>query len=836
MDSTILTVADAKKYAPQIKSFYDTYKQQKESNPNSARSSLIKDAVDAALTNSLTSEEQQHQQNLQVAMQQGQAEYTKNHPVSVLKSTNDKWDADSGSGVNTISDAQKKSIDDAVEKYQSEHSEDGGNWGPVSDFFSGVSNFVKDVASDPGNLARILFGEGGYLDPNQMPLIGSTDEDNAIAQEKANYRAEHPMESDAFKEGTYEQDYEGKAFRGITSDKWRKVYEDYFDSQGGLDSGYQSAYSYFLDPGSQEEGKQDVSVLMDKLAGETYDDGTNTLENRKAINMSGAEYLNYREAGIPGRPIEDIIANGLDATYNKYDEMADYNFIPYIVDEDQAKLWDGLRIANTGSKFFTKLGNIREDWTDPTVNYNGQNISYDQLYSNMGDYYNGLTNKMEEETAGMSDEEKQKYQESFIVKTSDRNDPRVVEGASPIRLKYQIDLGDGEVDEVYTSSDPIFQEVYDDSGNVVIQMSWPDVDDVYYLDNEDDLANVSLLYDEVDNDEDANAFYNVDPMQYTQYDGAQVTIPYTDVKKLQNNANTQEFDVDYGPLNIAKPSGELSNLTDWKFEDWIPSLIDITAGSAPLFVPQTAWPMALSNAGSAVSGLDANSYDPDTGTWRMVSASTDENGNPVNDITADQYGLNIGLSALVPLTEKFAGNLGAGRGLMGKPIDAAFRRYDINPMLKYPTDWILGEGSEEAIAGAWEGLQQDGFDEAFGNQLYQTDENGEVKLDAQGEPVPLYDASGHLIKDTNTSLSDRVNNYLATIPENFVAGSLLGSSLGSLGLASDIANNSGSYQEARNRKAEIAAEQALGLPRFRSVKRGNNEYTINPEVLEAYRR
>lgn len=56
MDSTILTVADAKKYAPQIKAYYDSYKKEKQSNPNSSYSSASKKASQQAALNSATTE------------------------------------------------------------------------------------------------------------------------------------------------------------------------------------------------------------------------------------------------------------------------------------------------------------------------------------------------------------------------------------------------------------------------------------------------------------------------------------------------------------------------------------------------------------------------------------------------------------------------------------------------------------------------------------------------------------------------------------------------------------------------------------------------------------
>lgn len=634
---------------------------------------------------------------------------------------------------------------------------------------------------DPNNLANNLFDNGGKIDPNQAPIIGQTDKDKALKSEKEQYRKDNPMPEGAIK-------------NGVTSQEWIDRYYDYY---GDLDDSYKSAIDYITSPVTEElqtQGKmRNADTLLRKLADESIDDGTNTLENRKALYITVPEMIRQRKAGVPGRPIEELESMDQGAVINKLEEMNDYNYVPFIVDEAQRDLWNAQQVGNEGSKFFKRLATTREDWTDPIIDYNGQDLSYDQFYENASPYW--------------------------MKAYKDAEDGNT-------RIKWTIDLGNGEFDEVYSTSQPSIDwltdedgyAVLDDNGNYMLYMQWPDTGEAYYLTEED--------LDEDGNIIGVSSEYDIDPLTYTQYDGTEISIPYDDVDRLLNNSETNEFNVDYGPLNIAKPAAELSDLTEWNFADWIPSMIDITAGSAPLFMPQTAWPMAISNAISATQGLDANSWDSDTGTWRRISDAVDP----------DKYGLNVLLSGLVPLTEKFAGNLGAGRGLLGKPIDAAFRKFDINPTLKYPVDWILGEGSEEGIAGAWEELQQTGFDEAFGNDLYETDENGNVVLDKDGNPKILYDESGHQVKDVNTPLWDRIKNYISGVPENFVAGAALGTGLGLPGLGLDVKNNRGAIQEAKNRRAEIEAERALNLPRFRSVKRGNKDYSINPEILEEYRR
>lgn len=651
-------------------------------------------------------------------------------------------------------------------------------------------NAIGGFLSNP---AGSLFDKDGILDPNNMPIIGQTDKDRELARIEQEYRDQNPMPEGAMDD-----------FRNKTSQEWIDIYNKYFDSKGGLDDSYESAFEAMTTPqkGSGEmvmsanglvesttptSGANSFMDSIQKLADESEDNGTNAKENRKALNMSGEEYINYRNFGIPGRAIEDIDP---DATYNKLEEMRTYNFVPYIEDDAQRDLWNAQQIGVTGSNAFNRLANTREDWTDATIDYNGDDISYDRLYQFLDDYIRNS-----------------RVDDSNIVQTSDPNDPRVSEYAIPLRKYWEVQIdGSPDPERITSSADPSIEWVpTEDGSDYELMVTWPDVNDAYYFADEEELySSLGQGLEHADDGDSISAYANIDPLSYTQYDGKEVTIPYEDAIKLANG----EFNRDYGLLNMAKPAADLSNLTEWNFTDWIPKLTDMGLGSAPLWFNKIAWPMSISNAMAATTGLDANSYDEEANSYKRIS----------DDVTADQYLANIGLSALVPMTERFAGSLGpGGKGLMSKPIKEFMKKKDINPLLSYPVEAIGGEGFEEALAGSWEEIQSMGLDEAFGNEIG-------------------YDSTGHAIKDKNTPAIDRWNNYLKTIPENFVAGAALGSTMGSVGALRDAKSNTGAFGEARARKQLMDLEKELGLPRYRYTKNENNEFELTPEILKEYRR
>ena len=398
------------------------------------------------------------------------------------------------------------------------------------------------------------------------------------------------------------------------------------------------------------------------------------------------------------------------------------------------------------------------------------------------------------------------YDEVFVP-TRDRSDPRVKDFATPMKHVYTFGTGD-DAEEISGRGE--FHAQMTGNGDEIAVWFGDNTDDAWIFDNEEDM-NANLVVDVVPTSEDdssVDTYANIEPLTYMQYDGTEVSVPYFDAI----NMGYGKYNVDYGPLNIGKPANEVADLGEWNFGEWTPKIIDMFAGSAPLFSGKTAWPMAVGNAITSSQGLDPQSYDQSTGSYQRMA----------EDITADQLALATVLSLGMPATERLAGNLGSAplSKLTGKAVEKA----GLSPLTNYPMEAIVGEGVEEVIAGSWEEVQSMGLDEAFGDPM----------LDEEGNP--MYDSTGHAIKDPSTPIDRRFANYRKTWLENFLGGATLGSVMTAPQVLGDAATGGGYIGQHRAQKNMRDAEKAYGLPRYRVAKKGNKEFVITPEILEQYRR
>lgn len=547
---------------------------------------------------------------------------------------------------------------------------------------------------------------------------------------------------------------------GDDLDKYRSIY----DSEGGVDTGYVSGATDILnnigglvlnsptyDRGeiSDSDAMDNILSGLDKVANETIDDGTLRNENIRSKYMTGSQYKKYVENGLGGRAADDIDNN---AVYNKVNEARNYGFKPYVEDLGQYSLWSASQLGDDTTKAFNVFRDIRKNATQPTVNYNGQNINVEDLHTMANDYID--------------------------------ND-NVEKG-----IKWIFPNDNGGVDEVVSSPNEI-NEFTNNYSNYVTRSNDGGIDLV---------LPESGYYHHFLNNEEFSNWMNGKPYEdslignnlvYRQPDGTQVNLSPEEVLTLESSIANGTANIDYGPLNIAKDNdyrkdfGQMLSTMD--FSDLLPNTVDLLTGSAPLFFKTTAWPMSIGNAVTASQGLDPQLYDAWNDTYGKLS----------DDMTGEKYLSNMILSGLVPATEHVAGVIGGSGGVLGKPIQKFLSDRGAPPLLRYGLD-MAGEGAEEDVAQLWEDYQRFGHKGWFADPLYETDEDGNIVTYydvATGETKPLekQDAWGHQVRDENTPWQNRIMNALEQMPENFIAGAYLGGGLGVPKVIGDRITENGYY-------------------------------------------
>lgn len=627
----------------------------------------------------------------------------------------------------------------------------------------------------------------------------------------------------------------GNLYSLVGNDALRDQWREYFNNQGSLEKGYKTGMSDVADsiiPLMLNNKAQDINTPnidtsainqlvsgLDKIANENYDDGTMRADSVKSKYIKGSEMRRQREAGFPGRPLEEIDDN---ATYNKLDEMRDFGYTPYIEDMDQANAWNATQVADDLSKAYSTFGKARDLTTDAKINYNDQKISHENFFDNVGDYFNDI-NQLREEGK---------------IEAVSADDPSVDPDSDlPMTIWWTFPGTDIEI-----ASDQNLQYQWSDDGSVLY--AWlPGHEDqaVEYDGLEDYEQNIPEWHPYRSEEGDpVHSYWKLPRLEYTEDDGTQVSLSYKDAENIAQSAADGSADIDWGFGNIAKNAedrkgfGEM--LTTGDFSDLLPNMTDLALGSAPLFTSFTAWPMALSNAVTASQGLDARLYDMDNGSYnRLAGVDPDTNENLM---TGEKYLSNIALSGLVPATERVAGIIGGSGGMLGKPLQAGLQRIGAPAAIRSAVD-VLGEGAEESVASAWEDYQVNGLDRWFADPVYETDENGNVltrynPVTGQDEPIQKYDSTNHEIRDSNTPLPKRVSNWADQQLDNVLAGSALGLAVGGPGIISDARNDTGYYAESRDRKLLRDIEKMHNLPRFREAKRNNNYTRITPEDIGTF--
>lgn len=642
-----------------------------------------------------------------------------------------------------------------------------------------LSDWEFKRANDEGRDVRTTnyFGEQFKTDADDNGLDDFINAIDPYAKYVGNTEANDSYIRDAIANGLSEEDAKDIMDRADTP-WWQMLGNKYL--QGG---------KYV---GGNKQSTGDVSVIDD---GTTYD-----YDHMTSDNMTGTQYMHYVEMGMGGRPIEQIDPT---RTYSKRREQINHGFIPFTPDSMSAINMAADDALDIPARLGSWVSNFRQNVTpDYSISYgDGNTISgrdYDKL---SGAYLNQI------------------YRNQDVNPRQYLEKPADGQNVSVLIREYAIPDMDGN--ETYHYGHLTGVGAYDD-GTAVLEFSdGSDVDisqdyfnSILNNDGTVSLSNATrvpveeargFLPDDIDslNDvdsllqgeyplDDADVLYMPDLVlsdgTRMKFDDAERI--YWDRDVEDNPDDVTDNDIRYGisrygigPLSISnKPQRlEKSQMVDFDNEDgWFDptdladNAVDWTAGSLPISLPimNFPWIYSLSNASSSLSGVDPGTYDLASDSYGLQSAEYDDKGNLVYSprhggempawmgalpdfMTNQDSGKwwNALGNAVVPLTENIAGDIGSEplKDFVNKMVGGRLT-LPTNPTTMQVIGNALmdaaGEGVEEDIGNVFDEITQYGPAGMFADQA----------LDQYGRP--MYDKTGHEIRNYDTSLQNRFSNLI----------------------------------------------------------------------------
>lgn len=639
---------------------------------------------------------------------------------------------------------------------------------------SGLSLSIKtrnqieqDVAKRLNNDPDYLWTNSDYLSISQLPI----DQQDQIVHRDIASKAmvENPV-NDEYMDYFVSQGYDPNA---NTSTVFTDIAKNVPEIMSGIARNDMT--------GDEIGAKIDEIVTDARTKG--IDDGTMDKENLSSNWMTGDQYIKYiEEVGSGGRNPNEINPY---AIYSKFDEYRDHGFNPYAADESEYGRLYGDSGLSYISRAQNELANIRSNLSDYSIDIGNKKISgsdfdkkADTYLSNMvWRYPNGFP-----EGGYQYDSSNDQYQ-GLKAKTLTGWTVIDDDGTS-----INID-GDASIIKSPTQEDQTIDVVL---GN----------GDVYRFDDIDRLNEELVPIESDANDGDIISSWV--PQDLVMDDGQ--TLSYQEVSKIRSDDPSDDnrdgsIGYDFGIANMGKPVRFLNpdngNIID-TVADYIPSNIDMIAGSIPYLFPMRSGIPFIAAAGNAMmstAGVDPRSITMD---GVGLKSNTDNNTDYVTKALA-----NLALAPQERIIGRFArGGLGqlsnkATESLAGKIGSRAWM-----PFVNWELDNVL-EGIEEVAADPVETLSQYGWNGLYANDLI--DENGNVVYDDSGRPVPDYD----------TSIPDRAMNALDSFKDSFLAGHAFGFDMGLKDLPS-------TYKSAQDIYSVNRADKSKGLDVYRDVKEQNN--------------
>lgn len=233
------------------------------------------------------------------------------------------------------------------------------------------------------------------------------------------------------------------------------------------------------------------------------------------------------------------------------------------------------------------------------------------------------------------------------------------------------------------------------------------------------------------------------------------------------------------------------------------NLADWSANSATISAPYYQWVDALSHAMPYAAGTEATQRD-ESGVYRTTG------WDPETDEGAARNAL-LSVPVLAgPALENLAGNIGHETWL-DKPanrfIDRYLARGTLGNLLAHHGFDMAGEGAEENVGDVVDELATYGRD-AYANRVVAPtadmavyDEDGNLLKEAGKDFIgpfngTLYDEHGVELRDPNTSIGDRISNFVPHTPEqlreganSFIGGAGVSALMGFPGLLYGGVNN-----------------------------------------------
>lgn len=559
--------------------------------------------------------------------------------------------------------------------------------------------------------------------------------------------------------------------------------------------------------------------------------------------MTGPQYKRYVEMGMGGRPVDDIDPTQVYSKMDEANEYGFIPFVPDQTTYNSMYIGDVARIPGELGSMVANARTSLPYWItygqDGRTTINGND--FDRLApAVLNNYYYNLQKDPEyywTDHGGNSSPSVLQYAiPTADGKTAYAHGSIVDSGFDDtLHLTFsdgqRIDVSQDELetwpldqeglrvipDEYFEDHGDLVDSSYDDtlyltfSDGQTIGLS-PD----YVAENTDqdgmiDLASLASMVpvDEVDGNlpedlsslGDGSVYYS--PM-LVMPDGTE--IPIDDVERLywDDTAGDDEDKVDgYGRVTtdddisydfnggISKPRRLMSQEPITIDEDGVrlnagagellTDAVDWSLGSLPISVGKfLPWVYSVSQAPTALYGVNSGSYNPETGSYGLVAGKWDDDGNlvygaqdangDINEEASDTTRMWNALgTAAIPLTEQLVGPVGAQIVPLERLTDKIpFRSY----LGKHIADSLVGaaaEGVEEDLGNIFDELMQYGPSGAFANPVMRDGER-------------IRDMYGHEVRDSgNTTPWQRANAFLdpTDLANSFLGGAAVSGLLGS---------------------------------------------------------
>lgn len=645
---------------------------------------------------------------------------------------------------------------------------------PMSQTSGGATPLVdRDSLSTSGGIID------GIVNDPMLDYIGDTDSNNAYIQDAI--------------------------ANGMSEDEAKYITDRYANDNRGLIGWAKDLASATSLPMAISGDQRDSRDQGGLLSGSTVlDDGSvYDYDHMTSDNMTGTQYLHYAEMGMGGRPINEIDPT---AVYSKRRENVNYGFIPFTPDSLSYKNMVIDNVLDAPARLGSLVGRGREEVANRVnpygININGKHVNGPEFDRVGGAYLHQM-------------EHDEKYNpEKFLVPGDERAIPTVVEYPIP-DANGDITYHYGHLTGAYTDIAPDGSDVYglefSDGSKVqvspdffesittpdgMINLSDPSVVDRRIVTPDTargQLPDLTTMNDIDEIMQSGDPINNADVLWYPDlvmsdgtrlsYDEANSIYYDRDVEDNPNDPYDDNITYDITSSIIPTLDNRPSRLNGEIFGDDginISSLgnnvSDWTLGSLPISVGSTTpWIYSASNASSSLSGIDPSTYDVASDSYGLAYGNYDDNGNlrygvttangDIDESLADEMQFwNMLGNAAVPLTEQIVGPVGEHGIPVRKLLNAELPA--VPTTRQVIEDLLVGmaeEGVEEDLGNIFDELTSYGPRGMFANQV--NNENG----------TPMYDLTGHEVRDYSTSGRDRLGNMtdFNDLANSFAGGALV---------------------------------------------------------------